>query len=124
VANGVVYVGSNDNNLYALNASTGGKLWQFTTGASVQSSPAVADGVVYFGSEDNNVYAVNANTGAELWRYTTGFEVDSSPAVANGVVYVGSADANIYAFSNTTTPAESPLRPDPATLRPTLGLDK
>ena len=30
VANGVVYVGSNDNNVYALNATSGAKLWSFT----------------------------------------------------------------------------------------------
>jgi hypothetical protein len=28
VANGVVYFGSNDNNVNALNADTGGKLWE------------------------------------------------------------------------------------------------
>ena len=56
VANGVVYVGSTDNNIYALNAGTGALLWKYTTGA-VQSSPAVANGVVYVGSTDGNVYA-------------------------------------------------------------------
>jgi outer membrane protein assembly factor BamB len=45
VANGAVYVGSN-NNVYALNATTGTKLWNYTTGAAVGSSPAVANGVV------------------------------------------------------------------------------
>ena len=35
VANGVVYVGSDDNNVYALNASTGAKLWSYATGGSV-----------------------------------------------------------------------------------------
>ena len=33
VANGVVYVGSDDDNLYALNASTGALLWKYTTGS-------------------------------------------------------------------------------------------
>ena len=50
VANGVVYVGSNDGNVYALNASTGAMLWSYTTGGGVYSSPAVANGVVYVGS--------------------------------------------------------------------------
>ena len=50
MANGVVYVGSDDHNVYALNASTGAKLWSFTTGDYVDSSPAVANGVVYVGS--------------------------------------------------------------------------
>ena len=34
VANGVVYVGSIDDNVYALNAATGAKLWSYTTGNS------------------------------------------------------------------------------------------
>ena len=46
-ANGVVYIGSDDNNLYALNAKTGAKLWSYKTGSYVESSPAVANGVVY-----------------------------------------------------------------------------
>jgi serine/threonine-protein kinase len=33
VANGIVYVGSYDGNIYALNARTGGKLWNYMTGA-------------------------------------------------------------------------------------------
>jgi len=102
VANGVVYVGSFDN-VYALNASTGAKLWSFTTGfGGVGSSPAVANGVVYVGSFDNNVYALNASTGAKLWSFTTGSAVSSSPAVANGVVYVGSDDNNVYALKAST----------------------
>ena len=58
VANGVVYVGSGDDNVYALNASTGAMLWRYPTGGFVYSSPAVANGVVYVGSEDGNVYAL------------------------------------------------------------------
>ncbi len=57
VANGMVYVGSEDNNVYARNASTGVELWQYATGNAVYSSPAVANGVVYVGSTDSNLYA-------------------------------------------------------------------
>jgi glucose dehydrogenase len=37
VVNGVIYVGSFDNNVYALYASTGAKVWSLATGGSVQS---------------------------------------------------------------------------------------
>ena len=93
MAGGVVYFGSTDNNLYALNAATGTKLWNYPMeflGYSLYSSPAVANGVVYVGSYDHNLYALNAQTGALLWSYDTGDVVESSPAIANGVVYVGS----------------------------------
>jgi PQQ-like domain/Domain of unknown function DUF11 len=106
VANGVVYFGSDasdlDHNLYALNASTGAKLWSYATGTSVFSSPAVANGVVYFGSGDHNVYALNASTGAKLWSYDTGRSVDSSPAVANGVVYISDDNSVMYALNAST----------------------
>jgi hypothetical protein len=102
VVNGVVYIGSADRFVYALNASTGAFLWSFGTGFVVESSPAVADGVVYVSSDDHNVYALNASTGAKLWSFATGNEVESSPAVANGVVYVGSWDGNVYALNAST----------------------
>ena len=40
--NGVVYVGSFDDRIYALNASTGAELWSYLTSDSVLSSPTVA----------------------------------------------------------------------------------
>ena len=93
VANGVVYVGSLDGNVYALDARTGGLLWSYATGYGVESSPAVANGVVYVGSEylgTGGVYALDASTGALLWSSAITNSVESSPAVANGIVYVGS----------------------------------
>jgi PQQ-like domain len=78
-----VYVGSGDNNVYALNANTGSLLWKYATGAPVNdSSPSVANGVVYVGSYDDKVYALKAATGTLVWSYATGGIVDSSPAVA------------------------------------------
>ena len=97
VANGIVYVGSEDKNLYAIDAVTGKEKWRFTTGDHVFASPTVADGSVYVRSEDKNLYAIDAVTGKEKWRFATGDHVDSSPAVANGIVYVGSDDKNLYA---------------------------
>ena len=64
VVDGVVYVGSEDNNTYALNATTGAKLWNFTPGSGVFSSPAVANGTVYVKNVDDNVYAIGNAAGA------------------------------------------------------------
>lgn len=113
ILNGVVYVGSNDHYVYALNAATGTYIWSYKTGSSVDSSPAVADGVVYVGSDDNNIYALNATTGNTVWTYGTTNIVDSSPAVANGVVYIGSTDHNVYAFGAVTVAQPSPPVPSP-----------
>ncbi|MFI6588133.1 serine/threonine-protein kinase [Embleya sp. NPDC050493] len=102
VVDGVVYIGSHDKNVYALDAATGTKKWGYATGAEVFSSPVVAGGVVYVGSTDKNVYALDAATGTRKWVYTTGEKVASSPVVVGGVVYVGSADMNVYALDAAT----------------------
>ncbi len=98
VVSGVVYLGSDDQNMYALDAKTGTNLWSSPTGSSINSSPAVVNGVVYLGSYDHKVYALDAKTGTRLWSYPTGSNIYSSPAVAQGVVYIGSANGNMYAF--------------------------
>ena len=74
--------------LYCLNATTGASVWNFTTGAIVLSSPAVALGHVFVGCDDHKVYCLDATTGAHVWNSTTGDHVRSSPAVAGGRVYV------------------------------------
>lgn len=101
-ADGTVYVGSRDNNLYALDAATGKKEWIFQTGGAVESSPTVVDGIVYVGSHDKNLYAVDAATGTEEWVFKAEEGIESSPTVVDGTVYVGSLDHNLYAVDAAT----------------------
>jgi hypothetical protein len=60
VADGKVYVGSNDNKLYCLNALNGAFIWSYRTNGPIHSSPSVANGVVYIGSFDTKVYAFSS----------------------------------------------------------------
>lgn len=77
----------------------GDKLWEFTTGGAVHSSPALAaDGSVYFGSMDTKFYALKPD-GTLQWAFPTGGPVDSSPVLAaNGTIYFGSHDKKLYAL--------------------------
>jgi outer membrane protein assembly factor BamB len=73
---GTIYVGSNDNNLYAINPD-GTEKWSYPTGSDVNSPPAVgSDGTIYFGSHDNKVYALNPD-GTLKWSYQTGDAVSA-----------------------------------------------
>ena len=107
VVNGVVYFGSFDRNVYAVNAKDGTEIWNFSTGGGIYSSPAVADNIVYVGSNDHNIYALNAQPGALIWNYTTsGIEsnlcqAQCPPTVSGGIVYAGSNDHNLYALNAT-----------------------
>jgi len=120
-ADGTIYVGSIDNNLYAINPD-GSQKWSFTTGYCVYSSPAIgADGTIYVGSWDEKFYAINPD-GSQKWSFTTGYWVDCHPAIGadgtiyewsfttgakifsspaigvDGTIYVGSWDTNLYAI--------------------------
>src|SRR3982750_3348154 len=110
VADGAVYFGSGDGNVYALDSATGDLRWKFKTGDVVHASPALADGVLFFGSWDSYFYAVDAATGKEKWRFHGGEDslmhnqvgFQSSPAVVNGTVYTGCRDSNLYALDAAT----------------------
>ncbi len=110
VAQGSVFFGCGDGNLYALDAATGELRWKFQAGDVIHSSPAFENGVVFFGSWDSYFYAVDAATGKEKWRFHGGEDpavhnqvgFQSSPAVADGVVYVGCRDSNLYALDEAT----------------------
>jgi outer membrane protein assembly factor BamB len=126
IVDGVVYVGSNDGRLYAIDQQSGSRKWAFATEARIASSPAVNQGLVYFNSYDGNFYAVDTATGKLRWKFRNAgerryaathlhgslpagetmpdpFDVyQSSPAVFNGAVYFGSGDGNIYALDAAT----------------------
>ena len=63
VSGGYVYVGSDNNKVYCLDAATGIKIWEYKTGGDVRSSPAVSGGYVYVGSGNHKVYCLNAADG-------------------------------------------------------------
>ncbi len=106
---GVLYFGSADGHLYAVDGKAGKVLWKYPTQGRVRASPAVADGVVYGGSMDGNLYALNAATGKLKWKFKTegnAFfplgEIQSTPAVGEGAVYFGSRDGHLYAVDIAT----------------------
>ena len=97
VVAGMLYVGSYDGSLYALDAETGTVRWKYSTENRIDFAPAVVDWVVYFGSRDGYFYALDARTGALLWKFASGISI-SPPVVADGLVYVGADPGNLYAL--------------------------
>jgi len=96
VANGLVYVGSADYNIYCFEGSTGAKVWSFATGGKTDSSPAVIDGRVYVGSGDGYVYCLDASGGTQVWNHSVGASVDSPVNFVDGRVYVESQTGDVY----------------------------
>jgi outer membrane protein assembly factor BamB len=66
VSDGLVVFGSDDANIYGVDALTGAEKWKFGTGL-IYHPLAVHDGVVYAVSYDN-LHVLDAATGAEKWK--------------------------------------------------------
>jgi outer membrane protein assembly factor BamB len=98
VAQGMVYIGSLDGYLYALDAATGKRIWQFKTQAQPLSPPALAAGTLFVGSTEGILYALHARTGYTRLRFRTRERLQDSPVVANGLVYFPSG-GQIYAVA-------------------------
>lgn len=72
--NGIVYIGSEDGFLYAIEENSGKTKWKFKTDGAIHSSPAILGNTVYFGSFDGHYYAVNTQNGKLIWKFKTGGE--------------------------------------------------
>lgn len=76
--------------------------WEFKTGGSIFSTPAVDHHKIYVGSGDHNVYCLQLTTGEKLWEFKTGGEVHSTPLVVGKLLLFGSRDGNLYAVDKDT----------------------
>lgn len=96
---GVVYFGSYDHYLYAVNADSGKLIWKYQADGGIVSRPAIADDYVFIGSEDYRLHVVSARNGALAWTYYTKGPIHSSPFVAHGHVFIGSDDMSLHAVN-------------------------
>jgi serine/threonine protein kinase len=99
VANGVVYIGSYDHNLYAINAAKGNFLWKYPTEGGIVSKPVLDDANIYFGSEDRRLHVISARLGQISWTYYSNGPIRSSPHLAEGHVFFGSDDGFLHAVN-------------------------
>ena len=75
IVKGRVYIGSSDENVYALDLQTGKQLWSATLDDMVEAPPTVVDGGVYIGSLAGTLYALDAETGSRRWTFNTGGKI-------------------------------------------------
>lgn len=76
--------------------------WQFDSGWTMASSPAVAGKRVFVGDGAGKLRALSLDTGAPEWEFTAGGPIYSTPAVAGHRVVFASTDGNIYAVRTYT----------------------
>jgi PQQ-dependent dehydrogenase (methanol/ethanol family) len=109
VVNGVMYVTTGHDDVFALNAATGKQLWAYHPESqmppldSVQlccgennRGVAFGDGKVFIGRLDDMLVALDAATGKPAWQakvasFANGFSITMAPQFFGGLVIVGTA---------------------------------
>ena len=97
---GMVFVGTESGNLYALDAQTGSQHWVFHAGGPILASVGADNGKVFFGAMDGAVYGIDASTGNQVWKNQLskkGFSV--APVISDGLIMLGGRDGRFYALS-------------------------
>jgi quinohemoprotein ethanol dehydrogenase len=104
VKDGVMYVITGNDDVFALRAKTGEILWEYWSGIDQQISTvccgwvnrglAMGEGLLFFGQLDANVVAMDMKTGKVAWKtpiekWENGYTITSAPLYFDGIVYSG-----------------------------------
>ena len=121
VIDGVVYASGSLSHVYAFDAATGEKLWQFVPevrldfsfgnsyAARTNRGVAVWNGVVYVGTGDCRLIAIDAERGKQLWEAPVcdptegnGPGITGAPRVGDGKVFMGYSASDFGARGSLT----------------------
>src|SRR5438445_1452450 len=104
VKDGIMYVVTGNDDVFALNAKTGEMLWERWSGIDQKISTvccgwvnrglAIGEGMLFLGQLDANVVALDIKTGTEVWKtpiedWRNGYGITSAPFYFDGIVYSG-----------------------------------
>ncbi|MCP4134371.1 MAG: PQQ-binding-like beta-propeller repeat protein [bacterium] len=99
--NGMLFVGAEDHNIYALSVKDGSVKWKFKLdNRIVASSPVVKGTTLYIGSYSGTLFALDTGSGSLNWKYKTGDSIFSSPVISNNKLLFGSNDGKLYVLSS------------------------
>lgn len=108
VFDGVVYIVTADNDVFALSVESGKRLWKYEANLDPEISTAccswtsrglgLGDGKIFVGQLDGKLLALDQKTGAPVWsvqseRWQAGYTITSAPLYYDGLVITGFAGA-------------------------------
>jgi outer membrane protein assembly factor BamB len=109
VVDDILYTGSMDGTLLAVEIATGDPVWEFSSLQGEQrerafyGDPVVVDEVVYAAAYNGFLYAISNEDGSKMWETQVGpgaEQLVGGPGYSDGVLVVGSSDGSVYAFDS------------------------
>ena len=118
VHDGIIYAGSTDGRVVAINSSTENLEWSYSIApvtapssglscgqtsatTAIYGTPVVDRDIVYIGTYSGQVYALTIARGADRWVYPRTGSIGAivgSPVIANETIYISSSDSMVYAL--------------------------
>ena len=104
IRDGILYVATGNDDVFALNAKTGAFLWERWSHIDqsintvccgwLNRGLAMGEGMLFLGQLDTNIVALDIKTGKEVWKtpiedWHNGYVVTSAPLYYDGIVYSG-----------------------------------
>src|ERR1700751_5384368 len=117
VKDGIMYITTGNDDVFALNAKTGEFLWERWSGIDQKISTvccgwdnrglAMGEGKLFLGQLDANVVALDLKTGKELWKtpvedWHNGYGITNAPLYYDGIVYTGNTGGEFGVRSRLT----------------------
>src|SRR5499425_1695855 len=117
VKDGIMYMVTGNDDVFALNAKTGEILWEHWSQIGQQISTvccgwlnrglAMGEGMLFLGQLDANVVALDIKTGKEVWRtpiedWHNGYGITNAPLYYDGIVYTGNTGGEFGVRSRLT----------------------
>ena len=75
----------------------GDKIWEFSSGAFVHSSPAIADNIIIFGNDKGEILTVDYDNGKLIYRKKIGSPFFCGATIRDGVAFIGNDNGKLYA---------------------------
>ena len=104
----IVFIGSSDANIYAIDLKDGNQVWSYQTDDAVEATPCVIEGSVFVGSSDGFLYALDAKKGSLKWKYETDGQILGAanwvrtPEQPRIWILVGSYDNKLHCVDSVT----------------------
>jgi serine/threonine protein kinase len=94
----IAYCGSTDSYIYAIDTSSGARLWSRYLSAPIVTTPLVANGDLIVANANGDIFMLSGKDGESMWRVKTDCAMVANPTICNGLLIIAGFDGNIQAI--------------------------
>jgi outer membrane protein assembly factor BamB len=102
LVDGIIYVGSGDGSLHAVDAATGQRVWRIATRGKLRTTVAVVGPNLALGSDGGMISLVERATGREIWQFDAKYPATGAPAIVGGRLTIGTRGSALYGINLAT----------------------